>query len=176
LPSRARQDRLQQLARSIDALAEEDGLLFQRAEQMGETRRKAAVELHRVCASFARKLNALLKSADLVLDPPDYEAERFRDAGVNLFQLNVRGRILQIEFEATPELISTENFRVPYTLEGAVRCFNQQLLERDLIEEQLLFYCVEKGGAAMWRFFDGRTYRTGPFDEDYLLSLMEQLL
>ena len=40
-------------------------------------------------------------------------------------------------FRATPELVSTEDFRVPYTLEGTVRAFNQELLDKDLIEEQL---------------------------------------
>jgi hypothetical protein len=34
---------------------------------------------------------------------------------------------------------------------------------------------VEKTGN-MWRFFDARTYRTGAFDGDYLISLMEQLV
>jgi len=28
----------------------------------------------------------------------------------------------------------------------------------------------------MWRFFDARTYRSGPFDENYLVGLMEQLI
>jgi len=28
----------------------------------------------------------------------------------------------------------------------------------------------------MWRYFDARTYRSGAFDRDYLISLMDQLL
>ncbi len=72
-------------------------------------------------------------------------------------------------------MTSTEEFRVPYILSGAIRCFNQQLLEKDLIEEQLLFYTLEKS-RNLWRFFDARTYRSGPFDTDYLTSLMEQLV
>ena len=64
---------------------------------------------------------------------------------------------------------------MPYILEGAIRCFNQQLLEKDLIEEQLLFYTLEKT-RHMWRFFDARTYRSGPFDAEYLTALMEQLV
>jgi hypothetical protein len=82
---------------------------------------------------------------------------------------------LQIEFEATEELTSSEDFRIPYALHGAVRGFNQELLEQNVVREQLLFYTVEKTGT-MWRFFDARTYRTGPFDQDYLIGLMEQLL
>ena len=64
---------------------------------------------------------------------------------------------------------------MPHILEGAVRCFNQDLLEQAVIEEQYVFYCLEKRHN-QWRYFDARTYRSGPFDEDYLISLMEQLL
>src|SRR5436309_7019757 len=81
----------------------------------------------------------------------------------------------QLAFRATPELVSTEDFRVPYTLEGTVRAFNQELLDKDLIEEQLIFFTLEHH-KKMWRFFDARTYRSGPFDQEYLISLMEQLL
>ena len=86
----------------------------------------------------------------------------------------MRGRILQISFAATPELVSTEDFRVPYTLNGTVRAFNQELLDKDIIEEQLIFYTIEHH-KKMWRFFDARTYRSGPFDQEYLVGLMEQL-
>jgi hypothetical protein len=65
--------------------------------------------------------------------------------------------------------------RIPYTLQGVVRAFNQELLDRSLIEQQLLFYTLEKE-KKMWRFFDARTYRSGPFDQEYLISLMEQLI
>jgi len=44
-----------------------------------------------------------------------------------------------------------------------------------LIEEQLFFFTLEKH-RRMWRFFDPRTYRSGPFDQEYLVSLMEQLI
>ena len=101
-------------------------------------------------------------------------ARALQEDGANLLQINVRGRILQIEFETTPDLVSTEDFRIPYTLSGAVRAFNQALLDKDLIEEQLIFYTLEK--KTMWRFFDARTYRSGEFDQAYLVGLMEQLL
>src|SRR6185436_20771214 len=99
--------------------------------------------------------------------------DSFQDDSPNLIQINVRGRILQVAFRTTPELVSTEDFRVPYTLEGTVRAFNQELLDKDLIEEQLIFYTVENS-KRMWRFFDARTYRSGPFEVDYLIGLMEQ--
>jgi hypothetical protein len=92
-----------------------------------------------------------------------------------MIQINVRGRILQVEFKTTVELVSTEDFRIPYTVEGHIRAFNQELLDKHIIEEQLIFYTLEKE-RNMWRFFDARTYRSGPFDQSYLISLMEQLI
>jgi len=168
-------DRLKKLARSLDALARKDEIRIRRAHEIGSLRRQAALELHGICGDFVRDLNQLLSEIELEFQPEEYGPENFRDEGVHLFQINARGRILQIKFEATPEPISTEDFRVPYILAGAVRCFNQQLLEKDLIEEQLLFCTIEKS-RHLWRFFDARTYRSGLFDADYLTGLMEQLV
>ena len=173
--SQAGSDRLKKLARSLDALARQDEVRIHRAREIGSLRRQAALELYGICADFVRGLNQLLSEIELEFDPEEYRPEHFHDEGINLFQINARGRIVQIKFEATPEPVSTEDFRVPYILAGAVRCFNQQLLEKDLIEEQLLFYTIEKS-RHFWRFFDARTYRSGPFDADYLTGLMEQLV
>jgi len=174
-PSRLQKQRLQKLARSLDALAEKDRTVVQRTREIRSLRRQAALDLHGICADFVRALNNLLAHTALDLDPAEFHPDHAPEDGMLLFQINARGRILQLKFEATPELISTENFRVPYILEGSIRCFNQQLLEQDLIEEQLLFYTIEKT-RTLWRFFDARTYRSGKFDVDYLISLMEQLV
>ena len=168
-------DRLKRLAANIDALVKKDEEQLRRTHEMLALRRKAAGQLHAVCAEFARAVNELTTTTELKLDPPEFIPEVFRDSDVNLFQLNARGRILQIEFEATEELTSSEDFRIPYALHGAVRGFNQEMLEQNLVREQLLFYTVERTGS-MWRFFDARTYRTGPFDQDYLIGLIEQLV
>jgi hypothetical protein len=48
-------------------------------------------------------------------------------------------------------------------------------LNKDLIEEQLVFYTVERS-RNMWRYFDPRTYRSGTLDQEYLVSVMEQLV
>jgi hypothetical protein len=173
--SHPKKDRLTRLAKKVDALARKDETAIRRTREITSLRRQAAVELHSICGGFVRELNGLLVETALEFAPEIYRQEHFRDSGANLFQINARGRILQIEFECTPELTSTENFRVPYTLEGAVRCFNQQLLEKQLIEEQALFYTVERS-RNLWRFFDARTYRSGVFDLDYLVSLLEQLV
>ncbi len=167
--------RLKRLAAQIDALAEKDEKLLQHARKMAELRKSAAAGLHRVCGDFVQSLNGLLARAEVALSPSEYSGEAFQENGSNLFQIAVRGRILQIEFTATPALTSTEDFRIPYTLEGSIRAFNQDLLDRSLIEEQLIFFTLEKHGGA-WRFFDARTYRSGPLDQEYLVSLLEQLL
>ena len=78
-----------------------------------------------------------------------------------MIQINVRGRILQIEFEATGELVSTEDFRIPYTMQGTVRTFNQELLDKDLIEEQLIYFTLEKE-KNMWRFSTPKPIDPGP--------------
>jgi hypothetical protein len=167
--------RLKRLARSIDALADRDRSLLERAREMAALRRRAAAELHSICAEFVMSLNRLLSRESMLLDPPDFNEGAFHEEGRNVIQINVRGRILQIEFGGTEGLVSTEEFRIPYTMDGAVRAYNQELLDKDIIEEQLLYYTLEKD-RKWWRFFDPRTYRSGPFDQEYLVSLMEQLI
>ncbi len=168
-------DRLKKLAEEIEALSAKDNALVEKTRAIADLRRRAAVELHSICCAFVKELNQHLSSAQVEFDPPEYLLESFQEIGVNLLQINVRGRILQIEFQATPETISTENFRVPHIIEGSIRCFNQELLERNVVEEQFIFYCLEKK-RKLWRFFDARTYRSGPFDQEYLVSLMEQVV
>jgi|SRR5579863_8259753 len=172
---RLSKDRLKKLAEAIEALAKKDDSLVQKTQEIAALRRNAALELHTICRDFISRINRQLSKATLIFDPAEYSPESFDDTGVNLFQMNARGRILQIEFESTAETISTENFRVPHVLEGSIRCFNQEFLERAVIEEQFVFYCLEKK-RNLWRFFDARTYRSGVFDQEYLISLMEQLL
>src|ERR1051326_886074 len=164
---RVQENRLKRLAASIEALAQKDAIRQGHARDTVELRRAAAVEIHGVCANFVESVNRLLSRPALTLDPAEFPATAFQEDTMNLIQINARGRILQVSFEATPELVSTEDFRIPYTLAGSVRAFNQELLEKDLIEEQLLFLTVEKQGG-LWRFFDARTYRSGAFDQDYL--------
>jgi hypothetical protein len=167
--------RLKRLAKEIEALAEKDEHLLRRTRDIAVLRRRAATELHALCAGFVNAVNHLLPRPEVELDPIDYPEESFHDDLPNLIQINIRGRILQAEFESTPDLMSTEDFRIPYIVSGAVRAFNQALLDKDLIEEQLIFYTVEKD-KTMWRYFDARTYRSGNLDQEYLIGLMEQLI
>lgn len=167
--------RMKRLAHSIDALEEKDEGFLRMAREVEVLRRAAASELYAICRDFVNSLNRLLAKGELVLDPHQFSDAAFQDDAMNLIQISVRGRILQVAFSATPELVSTEDFRVPYTLAGSVRAFNQELLEKEIIEEQLVFYTVEED-RKMWRFFDPRTYRSGTFDREYLVSVMEQLV
>jgi hypothetical protein len=167
--------RLRRLATRIDELASQDEQYRQYARDMTAVRLVAAAELHAICREFVDSVNAVATVSALVLDPPEYTPAMFREIGPNLLQVSVRGRVLQVEYCATEELTSTEDFRVPYTFYGSVRTFNQELLKRNLITEQSIFYAFEKQ-AGLWRYFDCRTYHTGPFDQNYLVSLMEQLL
>jgi hypothetical protein len=173
--TQTREARLQRLAASIDSLAEKDAVILERAREIAALRRAAAADLHAICADFVASVNRLLARIEVELDPPVYGAASFQEDLANLMQINVRGRILQVSFSATVEAVSTEDFRVPYTLEGTVHAFNQELLDKDIIEEQLIFYTLENH-KKMWRFFDARTYRSGPFDQEYLIGLMERLL
>ena len=173
--TQVRDVRLKKLAQRIDDLAARDEVVLRHAREIAALRRAAAADLYAICTDFVNSLNRLLAQCEVQLDPMMYGDESFHDDSINLMQINVRGRILQVAFRATPELVSTEDFRVPYTLEGTVRAFNQVLLDKDLIEEQLIFFTLENH-KKMWRFFDARTYRSGPFDQEYLIGLMEQLL
>lgn len=167
--------RLKKLAEGIAALAGKDELALEREREITATRNAAADEIYAICAEFVAGLNRLLPRAEVMIDPAASVGAHFRDDSSCLIQISVRGRILQMEYAATAELVSTEEFRIPYTLAGSVRAFNQELLDKDLIEEQLIFFTLEKH-RRMWRFFDPRTYRSGPFDQEYLVSLMEQLI
>jgi hypothetical protein len=170
-----REARLKRLAERIEKLKERDENSIRYAEHIAGLRSDAAAKLHGLLAGLVENVNRLLTGCAVDLDPPRFTAGLLKDAASCLFQINIRGRILQIQFAPTPELVSSEEFRIPYTLSGSVRAFNQQMLDKDLIEEQLIFYTVEKDDHG-WRFFDGRTYRSGQLDLDYLISLIEQLL
>ena len=119
-------------------------------------------------------MSSKLSEAALDLSPAAYAPEMFRESGPNLIQISAQGRAIQIVFEATSQLFSTEKFLVPYILEGEVRTYNQKMLERFEVRSRMLFYCVE-GSTAGWRHFDWRTRHTGPVDRQFLLGLMGPL-
>lgn len=162
------------MATAIDAIAARDRQLIDESTQVEELRSRGAVELYAICRTFVDKVNSRLADKAVLLDPPSFSEGDF-DEGATLFQINLRGRLLQMEFAATEQLYEKDDFKKEYVLRGAVRGFNQDLLAQNTVDEQLIFYCPQPGGAA-WHFFDERTYRTGRVGEDYLISEMERLL
>jgi hypothetical protein len=163
------------LAAAIEALGDRDEKLIEEHRKVGRLRLQGAIELYGFCRRFVDGLNAKLSQPAVMLSPASYSGESFDDAGSNLFQINLRGRLLQLEFFATDELYEHDDFRLPYILRGAVRSFSQEFLDSNSIDEQMIFYCPNDGHAT-WYFFDGRTYRSGEVGEDYLATEMERLL
>lgn len=172
---RRTEDRLGRLARAIENLAGRDQRLIDESSQVDKMREDGAAALHAICREFVDALNTRLSEPALVLDPPEWKPDNFNDGGPNLLQISLRGRLLQLEFSATDEPYSTEDFRHRYVLRGGVRSFNQNFLESDTVDEQQIFYCPHDTGAA-WHYFDARTYRTGHVSMDYLIAEMERLL
>lgn len=142
---------------------------------MERLRERGAGELHEVCLSFVEAVNERLSRPTLVLDPAGYSGEDFTGGAPTLFQINLRGRLLQIEFRATEDLTSTEDFRRPYILTGALRTFNQDFLVRDTVNEKSLFYCLD-GDGGVWHYFDPKTYGSGLLTREFLADEMTRLL
>lgn len=172
---RNRLDRLARLAQAIELLGDHDRDLVDRSSRVDNLRVRGATELHSICRTFIAALNGKLSLPSVVLDPGEYSADSYNDGVPGLFQINLRGRLLQIEFEATEELYSREDFRRPYVLFGSVRSFNQDLLDHNTIGEKAIFYCPESD-AGSWYYFDSRTYRTGLLTQDFLVAELHQLL
>jgi hypothetical protein len=168
-------DRLKKLAQELDALSRRDEMQIRLARQVGEQRKSAAADLHALCAAFVESVNKLVSNVKLELAPEQFQPDLFQETETVLFQINARGRIVQIAFEAPEASISTENFRIPYILQGEVRWFNQELLEATGVQLHQLFYCLEKSGND-WRFYDPKTHRTGLVDQDYLIAVLEKLV
>jgi hypothetical protein len=171
----AEQDRIVKLAQQIDSITKKDHYLLLGEPEAVELRRRAALELHSICADFVASVNHLLSPPILELAPPEYAAETFHESSVNLIQINTRGRIIQIAFKAPPTIFSTEKFRIPYILEGEVRAYNQEMLERTQIRSHALFFCLEQN-RNNWHYFDWVHGRTGVFGRDQLVSLLEHLV
>jgi hypothetical protein len=166
-------DAIIRLAKQIDATNRSERHTMDPGMVAGLHRRGAS-ELHRICSEFVATVNHSLADSMLELSPPEFRPEMFRESGANLIQISSQGRQMQISFSASPELVSTDKFLIPYVLEGEVRTYNQKMLERLEIRNQLLFFCIEAGEAS-WRYYDWRTAHTGRVDHVLLANLMEPL-
>jgi hypothetical protein len=176
--NRNRPDRLEELARAIEAIGDDDRKLLNESVRVDRLRQEGAADLYEICRDFVDTLNGRLSAPALTLDPPDYSGQSYSDGAQALFQINLRGRLLQIEFHATEELSSSEDFRRPYVLHGTVRSFNQDFLAHDTVDEKALFYCIEGNSEkkARWHYFDSRTYASGALTRDFLVGEMARLL
>jgi len=170
-----RPDPLTKLARRLDRLAEQDEKAVEDMDRADLARRQGALALHTICADFTKHLNSAMTRTEMLLIPTEFDPETYRENAPNLIQMSLRGRIVQIQYETPEQTLATENFRHPYILMGAVNGFNQTLLERDLIEEQLLFYAKNGKQEFRWHYFEPRTYRTGIVGEQYLTNLLARL-
>ncbi len=170
-----RRDRLSKLAEAIESASARDRERILEAERIDRLRASGAAGLYIICRELVDALNSRLTDPAVVLDPPVYSRENFEDGSANLFQISLRGRLLQIGFGSTEELISTEDFRSPYILSGSVRSYNQELLDRQAMEEHNIFFCLE-GESGRWFFSDCRAYRNGKLTPDFLARELERLL
>jgi len=168
------QDRLRNLARRISDFAKADQSRMREEAEIRSRRQQAAAELHRLCAGFVDTLNAAVEIVKLELGPQTFSAEHFLEDGWNLFQIHVSGRVIQISFRATNSLVSTEEIKQRYTLEGSIRWFNQQLIDLEDVREHRVFYLLDKKVQG-WRSYDPLTRRLAPLDDDYLAGLLEEL-
>jgi hypothetical protein len=171
----AEDERIAKPAKHIGSEVRKEQHLLLTESYVLELRRHAATELYSICADFAASVNRLLTPAVLELTPSEYVPTMFRQSGANLFQINAQGRIIQIAFESTPQKFSTKKFLIPYILEGEVRAYNQEMLERTQVRSQALFFCLEDRRNA-WHYFEWIHGRTGAFDRDQLVNLLERLV
>src|ERR1022692_49988 len=175
-------DRIRRLARKIEDLRRKDETTAARRAEVHRQRQEAAERLHKICECFVEQVNGMIKEDQMMLVPGEFSNETSEDSRMQ-FMLNVRGRVLLIDLEPPPSLVSTELFRKPYILQGEVRFFNQELLDDSRVEEHGIFYCPNEGAkdasgrrAGAWLFWNGRSYKSGPVDDGYLAELMEQLM
>ncbi len=167
--------RLKRLAKKLDELPAKDEERIRQIREMELRQRLGAVELHELCMDLVQTLNGLLKKLKLELTPEVYNPDRIESEQGLLFQINANGRILQVAVLAPENCPTTEHFRIPYVLRGALRSFNQESLERQEIQETPIFYCRERSDFS-WVYMETRTRKTGAVDREFLMDLLEELL
>lgn len=169
------EQRMQRLARKLDEIPAKDGLRIEQAREVERKQNAAGAELHHLCRSFVKRLNGILTKLQLEFTPEEYSPASLDGPTGSIFQINANGRIIQISVLSKEAAISTEHYRIPYILEGRVRWFNQELLDRQEIQEAQIFYCVE-GSGDFWRYHDPRTRNSGKLSHEFLMQALEQIV
>ncbi len=175
-------ERFRRLAQKIQELRRKDEAAHSRANEIARQRGEAARELYDICQRFAERLNSYVREDRLELIPAEFPEDQ-AEGDHSQLMLNVRGRVLLIALEAPGTLVSTDNFRKPYILQGEIRFFNQELLNEARVEEHGIYFCPGEGPKnpgggrrGAWLYWNGRNYKSGPVDEEYLAGLLEQLM
>lgn len=168
--------RLRRLARKLDELPARDAQRRREAEELERKQNEAARALFELCQKLAKTLNPMLKHLQIELSPETFSAGMLDGEAGMLIQLNAAGRIVQLALAAREPSPSTEHYRVPYILRGAIRWFNQEWLDRQLVQEHWLFCCLNEGAAPEWRYLDPHTRKSGALNLEYLISRFEELL
>jgi hypothetical protein len=171
----ATEQRLQKLARKLDAIPAKDAERIAQAREIERKQHAAAAELHQLCAAFVASLNEVLREMVIEFTPSEFTPASLDAPSGSLFQINASGRIIQVILHARETAVSTEHFRVPYILEGRIRSFNQDLLDRQEINEYQIFYCVDRTEEA-WRYFDTGTRTSGKITREFLIDTLDQIV
>ena len=167
--------RFRKLAGRIEELRRKDEASRQNRTRVRDQRNEAVRRLWETCRLFTERLNSYVEQDRLELSPEEPPEEFSEENQVQLL-LNVRGRVLLLDIRAPASLVAAANFKKPYILEGEVRFFSQESLEDDRVEEHGLFFCPDEDKDGTWMFWNGRTYKSGRVDEDYLAGLLEQII
>jgi len=174
-PQTTATQRLKKLARKLDELPAKDELRIRQAQELQQRQMEGGVRLYVLCKELVDDLNGVLKNLQIELTPREFHPETMESASGVLFQINASGRIVQLAIYPLEPSICTDHFRLPYVLRGAMRWFNQEYLERQEIQEQLLFYCVSSNEFS-WRYLDPHSRKVGVVDQEFLAEALEQLL
>lgn len=167
--------RLRRLAERLDELPAKDLARIQKEQELERRQREGASDLYQMLRTLVDSLNRLMQHLVIDLTPDTFDSDSLYTASGALFQVNASGRILQVLLQATPGGASTEHFRQPYIIEGRLRWFNQELLDRQEIRENHLYYVVEAESGA-WRYYNAHRHRTGHADLEYLAEILEELI
>jgi hypothetical protein len=167
--------RLKKLARKLDELPAKDDLRIRQARELQERQMEGGIKLYALCKELVDDLNGVLKNIQIDLTPAEFNPDSMESASGVLFQINASGRIVQLAIYPLENSICTDHFRLPYVLRGAMRWFNQEYLERQEIQEQLLFYCISSNQFS-WRYLDPHSRKMGMVDQEFLAEALEQLL
>lgn len=168
-------ERYRRLAQRIEELRRKDETAHQHRDRIRRQRIEGVRRLWETCRGFADRLNKFIQEDHLELSPIEPPGEVSDDSQLQLL-LNVRGRVLLLDIRTPNSLVASDNFKKPYILEGEVRFFNQESLEDDRVEEHGVFFCPDEDRGGAWYYWNGRTYKSGRVDEEYLAGLLEQIL